>query len=232
MLLLEKSSSSLIQSCLICGNPHVTPESPRTRTLGFPWKPTTFRFTSSGSDPRQKISWAAESGSAFLSQLNLNRGGRARPQLRGQCQGQGQGPGARGQGKGKRGGCNETHFAFRTVADAHFAAWPWLRWGGGAYPSGLRMHRCDSALQSCQPSSAAPRPDPTAQIFFQLKEARRALASLLAVAVLRCYAPLTAQDHVGHFRSATVCDVRSQSHGFLTHGSTAAARSLHGSIAS
>lgn len=205
MLLLEKSSSSLIQSCLICGNPHVTPETPRTRTLGFPWKPTTFRFTSSGSDPRQKISWAAESGSAFLSQLNLNRGGRARPQLGGQgpgararargrgrarARGQGQGPGARararGQGQGKRGGCNETHFAFRTVADAHFAAWPWLRWGGGAYPSGLRMHRCDSALQSCQPSSAAPRPDPTAQIFFQLKEARRALASLLAIAVLRC----------------------------------------------
>lgn len=61
-------------------------------------------------------------------------------------------------------------------------------WGGGAqYPIGLRMHRYDSPLQSCQPASAAPCPDPSAQIFFQPKEAKRALASLLTVAVLRCH---------------------------------------------
>lgn len=80
---------------------------------------------------------------------------------------------------------DESHFALRTVVDAHFAVWLWvhlLRWGGGG---DLRMHRYDSALQSCQPTSAAPCPDPSAQIFFQLKEAQRALAWLLAAAVLR-----------------------------------------------
>lgn len=83
----------------------------------------------------------------------------------------------------------ETDFALRTFADAQLAAWLWfgaaVGWGG-AYPIGLQMHRYDSALQSCQPTSAVLRPDPSAQIFFQLKEAHQALASLPTVAVLRC----------------------------------------------
>lgn len=140
------------------------------------------------------------------------------------------GPGSGVQGRSKW-GFHEPDLALGTFADAHLAAWLWLhvlRWGGGgANPSGPRMHRYDSALPSCQPSSAAPCPDPSAQIFFQLKEARRALASLPAVAVLRANVPPTAQDHVGHFRFATVCDVRSQSHGFLAHGGALAENSDH-----
>lgn len=92
------------------------------------------------------------------------------------------------------------------------------RLGGGMYPIGLPIRRYDSALKSCQPTSAARHPDGSARITIKTlhpqdqqssRGARRENCGSAAQAHHVGNAVPRAERRGGHFRFATVCNVRS-----------------------
>lgn len=100
--------------------------------------------------------------------------------------------------------------------------WLWLyvaRQGwGGMYPIGLPIRRYDSALKSCQPTSAAQHPNGSARIMIKTphpqdqqssRGARRENCGSAAQAHHVGNAAPTAERGGGHFRFATICNVRS-----------------------